>query len=178
MTIIDYVFIFLLFVVQPVYGYFSYKKYLRQIANGAASNRVKLYREVMILEWVSLAVLATAWITLARPIAELGFVSSSSLQILIGGGVTALATAYLLVGWHLSGKMSDAEKTKQIDALGDLIHFLPQDKRDFRHFVAVSFTAGIVEEIIYRAYAFWFPGALHADVGRSRRIVCRIRTRS
>jgi membrane protease YdiL (CAAX protease family) len=156
MHIIDYAFILLLFVVQPIHGYFSYQKYMRRLANGEPSNRVKLYCETMILEWVAFAVLAIAWISLGRPSAELGFVSSTSMQILIGSGVLVLFTAYLLYTWHVARQMTDAEKTKQLDALGDLNHFFPQDKRDYRHFVAVSVTAGIVEEILYRSYSFWF----------------------
>jgi membrane protease YdiL (CAAX protease family) len=156
MHIIDYVFIFLLFVVQPIHGYFSYQKYMRRIANGETSDRVKLYRETLILEWVAFAVLATAWISVGRPSADLGFVSSSPVQILIGSGVLALFTGYLLYTWHVARRMTDDEKTEQLDALGNLIHFVPQDKRDYRHFVAVSVTAGIVEEFLYRSYAFWF----------------------
>jgi membrane protease YdiL (CAAX protease family) len=156
MHIIDYVFIVLLFVVQPIHGYFSYQKYMHRIANGEPSDRVKLYRETIVLEWVAFAVLATAWISFGRPSADLGFVSSSTMQILVGSAILALFTAYLLYVWHVARRMSDDEKTEQIDALGDLIHFLPQDKRDYRHFVAVSVTAGVVEEFLYRSYAFWF----------------------
>jgi len=152
---IDYLFIVLLFVVQPIHGYFSYRKYIRRIATGAASNRVRLYRETMLLEWLAFAALGTAWIVLGRPATELGFVTSSPMQITLGTGITVLFTAYLLYVWHVTRQMSDAEKAKQTAALGDLVHFLPQDTRDYRHFVALSVTAGIVEELLYRGYTFW-----------------------
>jgi hypothetical protein len=156
MHIVDHIFILLLFVVQPIHGYFSYKRYLRRLAAGETSNRVKLYRETMLLEWVAFAVVAVAWITLGRPSADLGFVASTSMQVWIGSAFTALVTAYLLYSWRESNKLSDDEKATQIDALGDLIHFLPHDNRDYRSFVAVSMTAGIVEEFLYRAFAFWY----------------------
>ena len=90
---IDYLFIVLLFVVQPIHGYFSYRKYIRRIATGAASNRVRLYRETMLLEWLAFAALGTAWIVLGRPATELGFVTSSPMQITLGTGITSCSTS-------------------------------------------------------------------------------------
>jgi membrane protease YdiL (CAAX protease family) len=52
--------------------------------------------------------------------------------------------------------MTQDEKDKQIESFGDLVYIMPRTARDFRHFVAVSITAGIVEEVVYRAFVFWY----------------------
>jgi membrane protease YdiL (CAAX protease family) len=52
--------------------------------------------------------------------------------------------------------MNEADRSKQIAALGDLAHLLPRTGRDFRYFVALSITAGIAEEILYRGFALWY----------------------
>ena len=49
-----------------------------------------------------------------------------------------------------------AEKAEQTEKLGSLVYILPRDRRDFRSFVGISFTAGIVEEFLYRGFAFWY----------------------
>ncbi len=35
---------------------------------------------------------------------------------------------------------------------------LPHTRRDLRHFIGVSLTAGIVEEIVYRGFVLWYLG--------------------
>ena len=52
--------------------------------------------------------------------------------------------------------MSNADKSKQIDALGKLRYMCPQNSHDYRYFIPVSITAGIVEEFLYRGFAFWY----------------------
>jgi hypothetical protein len=54
--------------------------------------------------------------------------------------------------------MSDDERAKQVQSLGKLVHVLPHTRRDLRHFIGVSITAGIVEEIVYRGFVLWYLG--------------------
>jgi membrane protease YdiL (CAAX protease family) len=156
MHLVDHIFILLLFGVLPFYGAWSYQQYLKRIAAGAPPNRVRLYQETLVMQWVAFAVVAGAWVALGRPAAELGFTESSITQIGIGALVVALVTAYLFYAWRVASKMSDEEKSTAAAGLGTMVHFLPQDNRDYRHFVGVSITAGIVEEFLYRGFAFWY----------------------
>ncbi|MGI9272170.1 MAG: CPBP family intramembrane glutamic endopeptidase [Woeseiaceae bacterium] len=156
MHFVDHIFVFLLFVVQPIHGAYSYKKYVKRIEDGKPADRVRAYLETMALEWAAFIVVAGAWYFLRRPIADLGFVSSSTTQIAAGLAVLAVFTVYLLYSWRTVKSMSDERRTKEIDALGTLVHLMPHDARDYRYFNAVSVTAGIVEEFLYRGFAFWY----------------------
>ena len=156
MQLVDHIFILLLFAVLPFYGAWSFKKYLKQVAAGAPPNRVRLYQQTLVMQWVAFAAVAVAWTMLGRPAADLGFTASSTLQISLGASVVALVTAYLLYAWQAAGRMTEEEKSTAAEGLGALVHFLPQDNRDYRHFVGVSITAGIVEEFLYRGFAFWY----------------------
>lgn len=153
---VDHLFILLLFVVLPVYGAWSFRLYLRRIEAGAAPNRIQLYRQTLVMQWVAFAVVAGTWFYLGRPAADIGIARSGLLQI--AGGVLALGivTAYLLYAWRTAGKMSPQQRDETITGLGPLIHVLPINRRDYRHFVGVSLTAGIVEEFLYRGFAFWY----------------------
>lgn len=52
--------------------------------------------------------------------------------------------------------MSDGEKAQQRESFGSLVHFMPQTDRDYRYFFGLSITAGIVEEVLYRGFVFWY----------------------
>ena len=156
MHFVDHLFILLLFVVQPIYGAHSWKRYLAQVAAGQEADRVQLYRQTMILEWLAFAIVGGTWLLLGRSAADLGFVAVDSYRL--WGGVLALVvlTAALAYAWSLAIRMSPAEKAEQTEKLGSLVYILPRDRRDFRSFVGISFTAGIVEEFLYRGFAFWY----------------------
>jgi membrane protease YdiL (CAAX protease family) len=156
MHLVDHIFVLLLFVVQPIHGAMSYRRYVAKIKAGKKSDPARCYLETLALEWVALAVLGSAWYLLGRPIVDLGFVQPGGNGFWIGAAVLVLATGFMIYSWRCSITMTQEEKDKQIKPLGDLIYFLPRTSRDFRHFVAVSITAGIVEEILYRGFAFWY----------------------
>ncbi len=156
MEFVDHLFVFLLLVVQPVHGAVSYRRYLRKIEAGEPANPIKLYREIMILEWLALAVLATAWMFFGRPAADLGFVTPAGTNFYVGIVLLILVCGFLLYSWTRVKRMTDDEKAKQAESLGDLVHFLPRTQMDYRYFVGTSITAGIVEEIIYRGFVIWY----------------------
>ncbi len=156
MHYVDHIFIVLLFIVQPIYGAYAYRGYVAKIEAGGAQNRIKEYRQTMALEWVAFAVVAGAWALLSRPITELGFVSAGGPGFWGGALALILLTAYLVYSIFAAKKMSDADKSKQIDGMGKLRYVLPQDSHDYRSFVSLSLTAGIVEEFLYRGFTFWY----------------------
>jgi membrane protease YdiL (CAAX protease family) len=156
MHFVDHIFVLLLFVVQPIHGAIAYRRYVARVKAGEKSDPARLYLQTIALEWVALAVLSSAWYLLGRPIADLGFVSPGGIGYWIGALVLAAFTGVLIYAWRRSQTLTQEEKDKQIESLGDLVYFLPRTDRDYRHFVAVSITAGIVEEILYRGFAFWY----------------------
>jgi len=160
MHIVDHIFVLLLFVVQPIHGAITYRRYVARIEAGEPSDRVRLYKQTLALEWTALAVLATTWHFLGRPAADLGFMPIGGNNFLIGSVILIIATAFLAYQWRSARSASDADIAQQKEAFGTLIHFLPQTDRDYRHFVGVSVTAGIVEEVLYRGFAIWYLAQL------------------
>ena len=156
MHFVAHIFMLLLFVVQPLYGAYSYRDYLAHIAAGEPANRVRLYLQTLLLEWVFLAALALAWFTLSRPVADLGLVTPAGVGFWGGAALLVLAIPYLIYAWHRVKRGSDDDRAKQAQSLGDLVHLLPNNRNDFRHFIAVSITAGVVEEIVYRGFVLWY----------------------
>ena len=153
---IDHIFVLLLVVAQPIYGAVSYRRYLQRIESGQPAHRSKLYRQTLILEWLALSVLAAAWYFLGRPVSNLGFVAPGGARFYAGIVLLAPLCGFMAYQWRLATTMTADQKTRQIEALGDLVHMLPSNQREYRQFFGLSITAGIVEETIYRGFVIWY----------------------
>lgn len=155
-SFIDHAFMVLLFVVQPVHGARAYRRYIKRIEGGRRPDRIKLYRETIVLEWVALAVLAGTWVYLSRPVSDLGFVTPGGSGFWISAAFVAAISAYLLFSWRQSRSFAPEEKKKHIQSFGNLRYFLPANAEHYRYFFVTSVTAGIVEEIVYRGFVIWY----------------------
>lgn len=156
MTIIDHIVLIVLAVGMPVDSAVYYHRYLRKIRAGERADPARFYRVTMIQQWVGLAILAIMWLALDRPAADLGFVAPRGTGFYIGVGLLVLIAGLLAYSWRQAARLSADAKAQQIQSLGDLVHFLPRSRREFRLFVFTSVTAGIVEEIFYRGFAIWY----------------------
>jgi membrane protease YdiL (CAAX protease family) len=156
MHLVDHIFVFLLFVAQPVYGFFEARRHAAWAEAGRATDRVCFYRHTMGLEWSFLAVLGAAWITLRRPVEDLGFVSPGGAGFWIGLVLLIIMIGVLLHSWRSARKATGAETALQTGYARKIVQFIPQSALELRNFVGVSITAGIVEEIVYRGFVLWY----------------------
>lgn len=159
MQLVDHLFVFLLFVVQPIHGAYAYRQYIRKLNTGE-TDRVRLYRETFAGEWIAFAVLVGTWLYLDRSFAELGFVAPGGRDFWIGVALLVAVCGFLVYSWLRAVAMTDNDKTRQRESFGDLAHFMPQSNREYRSFFGLSITAGIVEETIYRGFVFWYLAQL------------------
>lgn len=156
MSLFDTAYFALLTVVMPVYGYISFRRYVKQASAGSETPRPMLYLETQIIEWVLFGCLAALWLFAERPWSALGFVSPGGTGFWVAVLLAAVVSAYLLYVWQSVRKSDDESKLKQRRELGDLEYFMPRTRNDYRHFFMLSLTAGFVEEVIYRGFLFWF----------------------
>lgn len=156
MTLFDHFLILMLFLVQPIHGWLSFRRYLRKIAAGEPADRPRLYRETLILEWVFLAVLLAVFFGLSRDLSTLGFVSAGGTGFWICAALLAGGSIAMILSTKSVHQLSQSARDEQRAAFGDLGHFLPQNDEDLASFYRVSVTAGIVEEIVFRGFVLWY----------------------
>jgi len=155
MTWFDIAFLLVLFIVQPWVSRRAWLRLQAEIADGKAPERIGMYARTMAGQWVGFTVLLAGWWFLGRPLVDLGVHG----DIGTGFGVVAVlgvaALGALGVVAFRSRRASEEEKRTAREQLGDLVPFLPQTDRELRVFYALSVTAGVVEELLYRGFALW-----------------------
>ena len=156
MQLVDHVLMLLLFVAQPIQGALESRYYLARAKAGEPLERTRFYRQTTAVEWLFLLLLIAAWFDAGRPIEDLGFVISGGAGFWAGVIFCIAVSAYLLYSWRTVKTANAAEKMRYAESLGELVHFLPQTKRELHNFYLVSVTAGIVEEIVYRGFVLWY----------------------
>jgi len=155
LSFFDLLFLIVLFAVQPAYGRYAWVRMQRDIAEGHVPDRPRLYLQTMIVQWLAFAVLILGWWWLDRPFAALGMHLALGPGFAVVAVLTLISLGTLIVLAWKSRTASDEEKQTTREALGDLIPVLPQNDRDLRRFYLLSFTAGVVEEVLYRGFVLW-----------------------
>ena len=158
MQLVDHVLILLLFVAHPVHSALTSRYYVARAKAGQPVERVRFYRETIAVEWLFLVLLMAAWFDFGRPLADLGFVRSGGPGLWAGIAFCIAATAYLFYAWRSMKKAPAGEKARHASLFGDVVHFVPHNRHELNNFYAVSVTAGIVEEIVYRGFVIWYLG--------------------
>lgn len=156
MSNVDNLMMLLLVVALPIASGWTYRLQVRRIEAGQPPDRLAQYRHTIIAQWTALALLFAAWFVLGRPFADLGLRAPAGAGFLAGLLLLVPFAAWLVYAWRRARDADEAERTKVISALGDLRHMLPDTRKSLRSFAGLSLTAGIVEEIVYRGYVFWY----------------------
>ncbi len=151
----DLAFLLVLFLIQPLYSWRAWRRLQREIAAGDYPDRVVLYRQTMLGQWIGFLVLLVGWWFLGRPFEALGLHGEMSTGFAVTAVLGLAALALLGVMAFRLRHASFEEKQAQREKLGELEPFLPQDDRDLRSFFALSVTAGVVEELLYRGFVLW-----------------------
>jgi len=121
-------------------------------SGGARPARHALYRDSIILLW-SLAIIALAgWLLSERPLAEIGFAPvQGNWRGLAAWAITAVVISYCVwqIGRTFVSKTARQSLRKQIGDI-ELTDIRPRNTAEALHFQALSVSAGITEEVIFR----------------------------
>lgn len=156
MTLFDHLFMLAVFAALPVASTLSHRAWVRRIEAGEHPQRLKAYLQTMAWQWSALVALLAFWFWQSRPLADLGFRAIGGWGFWLGCLALVLMIGFSLHGWTRLRQASEDDRQAQRQALGKLVHMLPHNRAEFRGFLALSLTAGTVEEIIFRGFAFWY----------------------
>lgn len=151
LSLLDHIAFILLTVVFPIWDYLAIRRRKKRILAGETHLRTGLYKRVIREEWLITAVLLAAWFLLGRDAAAIGFVPRFDALAWIGNGLTVLICAALF--WQMATILRKPERREKMrKQLSSLSFLMPHTPREMSTFNAVSVTAGICEEVIFRGF--------------------------
>jgi membrane protease YdiL (CAAX protease family) len=149
--LIDHIAFLFLAVAFPIWDFFALRRRAALIRAGRTELRMGLYRRIIGEEWLMAIALLAGWFALGRGGAALGLVPRGGALAWAGYGLSALVCAGLVIqAWSVL--RNPESLTSMRDKFGTVRFLLPHTPRERRTFAAVSVTAGVCEELIFRGY--------------------------
>jgi len=133
----------------------TFRRLKRAPVEALPALRRRAYREAIAVEWALVALLAALWAWTGRPWAGLGLAAPITPGLL---GVTAgaLLMVVLVLRQRADTLRDDAALARVREQMADLEVVLPHDRAELRRFYALSVTAGVCEELLYRSFLVWY----------------------
>lgn len=158
MIIVDHLFFLFLAVVYPITSFFSFRRLARRIAAGELIGPTKIYNSTLMGHWAMFAAGLAIWVFAGRSWGALGFEWNVDTGFLIGLALTVAAIVILVWQYGSLGNASEKTQRSLLRQLGELEILMPRNNNELRRFYAVSASAGLVEETLWRGYMFWYLG--------------------
>ena len=152
---LEYILLVSFFVLMPIYdSRISFPKHLAAVERGEPDAKVRLYRETLFILWAGAVGVFLLVALGARSFTELGFTFSGDRYAWIGLGLAALLMVQVVVEQTLV-RRNPALQRKIPDSAGSgVIAMTPSNDREWKYFIAISFSAGFCEELLYRGFLF------------------------
>jgi membrane protease YdiL (CAAX protease family) len=153
---LDHILLVLIVGVWPLAEWlYSYPRAMRAIDSGIRGARMRLYRNILLLEWGFTAAVVARWLARGRPWSVLRLCIGTPLQTTIG--VAFVALAFALFWSQRRSILPRPEKYEMVrNKFKTASGLVPHTIEELRMFAAVSITAGICEEILFRGFVMWY----------------------
>jgi hypothetical protein len=119
--------------------------------------RLTTYRQILVYEWGLAAAVAGLWVAYGRDWAGLGLLprwNGATIGVVAGLGIAI----GLLARQQRRARQDEGAWDRLRERMARLERMLPHTRRELGWFVAISFTAGVCEELLYRGWLIWYLG--------------------
>ena len=154
------------------------------VAAGVPGARLHAYRRTVIGQWAFAAAAILLWAHSGRPWSELGVVPPTNGRMLASAIIIGLIVGLAAQQVRAIGRTTPERRQAIRSKLAYVEYLLPHSRDELRWFSALSITAGVCEELLYRGFLLWLLkayvgvaaaavigvvlfGALHIYQGRS-----------
>lgn len=151
---LDHLLVLAFAVAWPLVTLREYPRFLRAAASGRPGVRERMYAKTVLEQWAFVALLAALWWTGGRALPPLGLGAVEGWRLWVALGV-AVGLPILFVLQARAATRPEA-RTAILRQLEYARLLLPHTRSEFRWFEALSVTAGICEELLFRGYLIWY----------------------
>jgi membrane protease YdiL (CAAX protease family) len=141
---------------------FDFPRFKARIAAGEPNARRNGYRRTLIGQWIVALAALVIWMRNGRSWTELGVAPVSDWRLVVGVALAAATIAFFTHQVLAIGRASPEKLAAFRPGLAYVEFMLPRTREERRWFIALSITAGICEELLYRGYLMWL---LRAYIG-------------
>jgi len=157
LTLADHIFVFTFAVVYPVYGTFiSMPRIKRAIESGLPGIRLRAYHGTIAGQWLLAAAALLIWVHNGRLVENLGL-GWPRVPWRFGLGLVIALSAMAAMVIQTRRILREPKRLAQARRMLERVLFLlPHSPEELRAFRALSVTAGICEEILFRGFLIWY----------------------
>jgi membrane protease YdiL (CAAX protease family) len=156
LTPIDHAFFVILAVLFPLWAAaFGMRRLRRASLADLPRARLWLYRRAILIQWSLTVAVSIHWFARGRSLAHLGLwphVSPGLIGVVLGFAIIS----YLIVRQRSEALEDDEALAKVRQRLDRLEIMIPRTPHELAWFFALSVTAGLCEELLYRGYLIWY----------------------
>ncbi len=157
MTWLDHALVFMFAVGYPVWAYVDYQRLKARVRAGICGARLAAYADGMLSQWLLVSAVVALWIHSGRAFVEIGFSAPVTRDFLLAlAAATAMGALLLLQSAHVVRRPETHAQVR--GTMVKFVEVLPVQRTDLTGFIAMSVTAGICEEILFRGVLGWYFG--------------------
>jgi membrane protease YdiL (CAAX protease family) len=152
---LDFALLILFAVAWPLYTTFvDWPKYVARLRAGVPGVRLKQYVSTIVEQWALVTAAILLWTRGGRSWAALGFGPLDGWRAWVALVlVVGIGTLYVLQVRSVAASAAMRERVRS--RLQSLDALVPHTLVEFRTFLALSLTAGICEELLFRGFLIW-----------------------
>jgi membrane protease YdiL (CAAX protease family) len=151
----DLIYVALFALAWPAYDYFvDWPRFRRRLRENPGRARLLEYRGIVFQQWLLVAAGVALWLRAGRPWGALGLVAPEGWRLWASAAAAVLLAALFTRNAYRVAH-SDEKKERVRKGVGRIGALLPRTNEEFGWFLAVSLTAGVCEEFLFRGYFIW-----------------------
>jgi membrane protease YdiL (CAAX protease family) len=130
-------------------------KFKAAVAAGVPGARLHAYRRTVFGQWGFAFAAILLWIHAGRPWSDLGLVPPTDWRMIASAGIVALIIGFTVQQVRAIGRIQPERRVAIRPKLAYVEYLLPHSREELQWFTALSVTAGVCEELLYRGFLFW-----------------------